>query len=415
MSDLTLVDAYLDRLASALPLPESERAAAVEEIAAYLADATAAMLARDVPYSAAQRQALQQLGHPERLAHDLAAAHRQPLHLLAAAGTVLVVTVGTALRSFVVAWVLILLGALTLGLALAAARSVVGQQLLALDWSPVLDGLLPALVGAVTAYAIGRAVVRPASVAARRVPDQVRPVVLLLGSVIMAMIGLASIEARWTPPTALLMATLPAWFALGVLHPDLVPRWSPGGRLTATAVLGLLVVGLGLTLALGTALSTSDAGVESRTFDPSEEYAKIGPFVSLEHPPLAVDDGSSSAGGFQGPGPVTIERTGTIRSSTVLAGWTDLRLEVWRGPADEPNPSLIDQTASEPLATAPLLVDGRHVNGEITFRPLTDRTFYYVAITGRDTVGQRWQLAWPSAEFWQWRGTPLQLLQSAFR
>ena len=251
MPDGTLVDIYLDRLASALPLPETERAAAVEEIAAYLADATAALVERGVPREAAQRQALERLGAPERLAGDLAAAHRQPRHLLEAAGTAVAVTLGTAFRGVVGAGALILLVTLIFGLALAAVRKVVGPQLLAMDWSPLLDGLLPAVVGAVTAYAVGRAVVSPVSLAARRAPEQVRPVALVVGGVLMTLIGLTAIEAHWTAPTALLMAALPVWFALGVLRPDLVPRWFPGSRWMATVVLGLLVVGLGMTLALG--------------------------------------------------------------------------------------------------------------------------------------------------------------------
>ena len=415
MPDGTLVDIYLDRLASALPLPETERAAAVEEIAAYLADATAALVERRVPREAAQRQALERLGAPERLAGDLAAAHRQPRHLLEAAGTALTVTLGTAFRSFVVAWALILLGALIFGLALAAVRKVVGPQLLAMDWSPLLDGLLPAVVGAITAYAIGRAVVRPVSLAARRAPQQVRPVALLVGSVVMALIGLTAIEARWTPPTALLMAALPAWFALGILRPDLVPRWFPGTRMTAIAVLGLLVVGLGMTLALGGMVSTSGEGRRTVADDPEKEYAHIGLFVSLEHPPITLADATSSAGPFEGAGPITLERSGTISSSTALDDWTDLRLEVWQGPVGEPNGPLIDQTATEPLATAPLVVDGRRVIGEVSFRPLIDRWVYYVAVTGLDANGERWQLAWPSAENWRWRGTPLELILAALR
>jgi hypothetical protein len=194
-----------------------------------------------------------------------------------------------------------------------------------------------------------------------------------------------------------------------------VPRWFPGSRMTATAVLGLIVVGLAATLALGTAVSTSGGSVESAAYDPNEEYAHIGPFVSLEHPPIALDDDSSSAGPFEGPGPVTFQRGGTISSSTSLDGWTDVRLEVWQGPPGEPHVLVIDQTATEPLATAPLVVDGRHVSGEVTFGPLIDRTVYYVALTGLDANGERWQLAWPSAEFWRWRGTPLQLVLALLR
>lgn len=415
MPDEALVDIYLDRLASALPLPETERAAAVEEIAAYLADATAALVERGVPRDAAQDQALRRLGAPERLAGDLAAAHRQPRHLLEAAGTALAVTLGTAFRGVVGAGALILLVSLIFGLALAAVRKVVGPQLLAMDWSPLLDGLLPAVVGAVTAYAVGRAVVLPVSLAARRAPEQVRPVALVVGGVVMTWIGLTAIEAHWTPPTALLMAALPVWFALGVLRPDLVPRWFPGSRWMATVVLALLVVGLGMTLALGGMVSTSGGARLTVADDPEKEYAHIGPFVSLEHPPITLADTTSSVGPFEGPGPITFERSGTISSSTALDDWTDLRLEVWQGPAGEPNGPVIDKTASDPLATAPLAVGGSRVSGEVTFRPLPDRWVYYVAVTGLDANGERWQLAWPSAEFWRWRGTPLELILAALR
>jgi hypothetical protein len=83
--------------------------------------------------------------------------------------------------------------------------------------------------------------------------------------------------------------------------------------------------------------------------------------------------------------------------------------------APEPDDPRIDQTVSEPLVTAPLVVDGRRVTGQVTIQPSVDRTVYFVAVTGLDSAGQRWQLAWPSAEFWRWRGTPLQLLLTAIR
>ena len=88
---------------------------------------------------------------------------------------------------------------------------------------------------------------------------------------------------------------------------------------------------------------------------------------------------------------------------------------MWPGPVGEPNGPTIDRTATQPLAAAPLTVEGRRVTGTVTFTPLMDRTVYYVALTGRDVAGTRWQLAWPSAEFWQWRGALLQLLLTTLR
>lgn len=413
MPDQKLRDTYLRRLNDTLPLPDAERAATVEEIAAHVEMASGALVERGLPAEIAERRVLERLGALERLADDIAASHRQPSHVLAAAGTALRVTLATSFQALVLAWAGVIVLALALGLAVAAIRRLVGAGFLQADWSPLLDGLLPAVVGGLVAYAVGRAIVKPVARAARRHPAQVRLPILIIGVCVLAFIGLTAIEARWTPWTAGLMASLPAWFALGVHRPGLLPGRLPRG-LSVITLIGLLVIGTGAMLFMGGNAAISGGSTHTRAYDPNEEYARVGSFVSLDHPPVELDPTDSSAGPWEGTGPVRVNRAGTIRPG-ILDGWTSVRLEAWPGWDGENDGPALDPAAMEPLATTPMVINGRRVSGELRFAPLVDRANYYVAVTGLDADGKRWQLSAPGFEFWRWRGTPLELIESAWR
>jgi len=111
---------------------------------------------------------------------------------------------------------------------------------------------------------------------------------------------------------------------------------------------------------------------------------------------------------------VLIERSGRFVPG-VADDWTSLRLEVWPGPVREMNGPAFDRTATEPLATAPMMVDGRRVSGELRFDPMLDRDNYYVAVTGIGLDGNRWELSRPDITTWLWHGTPLELVFATWR
>ena len=412
MPDRDLRGVYLQRLDDALALPEGERLAAVEEIDSHVQLAADEMVARGTPRDAAIRQILERLGTPDRLARDITAAHRRPLDLLTAAGVAMRVSVVTGFKAFVVAWAGVALLAILLGLAVAGARSVIGPHLLQVDWSPLLDGLIPAAVGAVVAYGIGRALVGPIAVAAHQSRSEVRWPVLVVGVAVATAIGLTAVEARWTLPTAVAMAALPAWFALGVLRPGMVPSHRFPRRGFALALV-LLVVAVPL-LVFAAGGQSSSVSLESEAFDPNEAYAAAGRFVDFEHPQLQLAEAPEPTGASQGPGPISIARTGSFAGGSAST-WTDLRLEVWAGPAGDFADSALDPTATAPIATAPMVVSGQSAIGEVELWPPTDRSHFYVAVTGLDASGERVQLAWPGVEFWQWRGTPLEFFQALGR
>lgn len=412
MPEQDLGTRYLERLHDALSLSDRERVSAVDEIHAHVELAADDMVARGVPRDAAVRQVLERLGAPERLASDITAAHRRPNDLLTAAGVAFRVTATSGFKAFVIAWAGLFLAAIALGLAVAGIRRVTGSEFLQYDWAPVLDGLMPAVVGGVVAYAIGRSLVSPIAVAAHRSQSDVRRPILLIGIGVALVVGMTAIEARWNPLTALAMASLPAWFALGVLRPTLVPGWQHPRRWLIGVVVLMVSLPIAM-LAFGGVTVTTGESLESEPFDPNVAYASVGRFVDLEHPPLELSTSSESAGPWSGPGPIRLERSGTF-----IAGagpWASIRLEVWPGPDGELNGPALDPNATAPLATAPMKVRGSRVYGSVLLEPQPRAAFYYLAVTALTPEGERVQLAWPGIEHWQWRGTALQYFEALLR
>lgn len=412
MRERDLSQRWFERLDDALSLPTDERLSAVEEIEAHVELAADELAARGVPRDVAVRRTLEQLGAPERLARDITAAHRRPLDILTAAGVAFRVTLATGFTAFVLAWAGLVLLIMLSGLAVQGVRRLVDSQFLQVDWSPMLDGLIPAAIGALVALAVGRALVPPVATAAHRSRSQVRWPILILGVAAAAGVAMTAIEARWSATTALAMMSLPAWYALGVLRPDLGPRW----QLPRRWFIGLVVLMLTLPivgLAFGRVTVTTGGSIQSEPFDPNVAYSAVGRFVDLEEPPLRVVEDPDGTAPWTGPGPIRIERTGTF--VTNARAWTDVRLEVWQGPMDDVDGPGLDPSATAPLVTAPMTIDGRRVHGAVDLGPAPGRSFYYVAVTGLTHDGERVQLAWPGIEHWQWRGTVLQFAEAIAR
>ena len=412
MRERDLAARWFARLHDGLSLPPGDRTAAVEEIRAHVELAADEMVARGIPREVGVRQVLERLGAPERLARDITAAHRRPLDLLTAAGVAFRVTAVTAFRTLVLAWTALALLAIALGVGVEAMRRVIGSQFLRVDWSPILDGFIPAAVGALVAFVVGRSLVTPVAIAAHRSRSDVRGPVLVVGMMVAALIGLTGVEARWSVPTAMAMATLPAWYALGILRPAALPSPDISARgLIGVAVLILVMTPLVL---VGVGGQMSSGSSEPAEFDPDLAYAAVGAFVDIENPPLEITEGTDSLAPWVGPGPIRIERSGKFVSGHA-AEWGDLRLEVWQGPEDQLNGHALDPQATEPLASSPMTVTGSRVHGTVTLLPEPRDSFYYVAVTGRNEAGERVQLAWPGVEWWQWRGTTLQFFAALTR
>ncbi|HEX7068242.1 MAG TPA: permease prefix domain 1-containing protein [Candidatus Limnocylindria bacterium] len=414
MADHDLVTAYLEALHERLVLPDDERAAAIEEIEAHIEESVSAAAQHGVEREAAERRALERLGAPDRLASDITDAHRLPGHALAAAGTALRVGVKTGIGAYILAWAGILAVALAFGLVLAGLRTIFGPALLEADFSAATDGLMPAVVAAIVALALGNALVEPVAITARRSVGAVRAALIAVGVPIVAFVVLTMVTARWDSWSAVLMASAPVWYALGVARSKRLPIPRVSFRLVLLTAIAFIVGSMALLGAAGGAGSVETFEDVGEPFDPNVRYAVIGRFVDLEHPPVEMDFADSSTGPFQGPGPVPLVRTGTIKASAA-GDWTGLRLEVWPGPEGQLNGDALDPNATEPLAVAAMERTDRRLSALLTFGPLPSRQFYYVAVTGIGADGVRMQLAWPDVVMWEWRGTVAQWFASTLR
>jgi len=407
--DRQLLDAYLERLTGSMALSDAERRAAAEEIAAHVDEAVAVMRGRGVPADIAERRALEHLGPPERLADDLTAARRQGSHALAAVGTALRISIVTGLQSFLFAWAVIIVVAIAASFAVTGIGRLFGTAILQADWTPVTAALFPAVAACAVAYGIGRTILAPVAVAARRPAAQVRLPLAVAGVALTAWIALTVVVAPYHFGGALLMGSAPVWFVVGLLRHRSRPAPVLSSRMLAFTLGVLLIGGIGLVLAAGG--SSSVTSTEPEAFDPNAEYARVGPFVDLEDPPLAFleNEGPTVA---SGPGPVRIERTAPA-SAGILDAWRDVRLEVWPGPPGMMNGPGLDPAATEPLATGPITFDGRQLIGTVEFVPRPDREHYYVATTGIGPDGVRMQLAWPDLEWWRWEGTVVDFVRAS--
>lgn len=410
MPDHDLRDAFLQRLMDGMALPDGERLAAAEEIAAHIDEAMADMQDRGLPVDVAERRALQHLGPPERLANDLTAARRRGSHVVAAVGTAFRISIVAGLQYLLFTWAVIILMGLALPLAAAGIGHLLGTAILQADWTPVTGGILPPVAACAAAFGIGRTILAPVAISARRPRGQVRPVLAVAGVAITAWWSLAVVTAPYHLAGVLLMASVPGWFLFGLLR----QRSRPVPVLITPFLILSLIVFVGLA-ALAFAGGGAGSGVmssEPEAWDPADWYAAVGPFADADHPPLEFAEGGGPILGPGGPGPVRVERSWAAPAGFVDA-WSDLRLEVWPGPPGMLNGPALDPAATEPMATAPITLHGRRLTGSVDFNPRPDRDIYYVATTGINAEGVRMQLTWGDIAQWRWEGTVVDFVRAS--
>jgi hypothetical protein len=411
--DRPIREVYLERLIASMSLPDAERTAAAEEIAAHVDEAMADMESRGLPTDVAERRALQHLGPPERLANDLTAARRQGSHALAAVGAALRISIVVGLQSFLFAWAVIIVVTITASLAVAGLSRLLGTAILQADWTPVTASLFPAVVACAVAYGIGRTIVAPVALTARRPAAQLRLPLAVGGVSLTTWIALTVVVAPYHLAGALLMTSAPAWFLLGVLRHRVRPATVLSSRVLVFA-LAVFAIGTGLVFAVGGSPAALTS-MESEAWDPHVEYARIGPFVDLEDPPLGfIGQDASMVQPAPGPGPVHVERS-AVAPPGFLDAWRDVRLEIWPGTPGLPSGPVLDPEATEPLATGAMTFDGRRLTGAVEFVPRPDREHYYVATTGTDPDGVRMQLAWPDLEWWRWEGSVVDFVRASLQ
>lgn len=397
------LDDYLDALRQELPLPSPQREEAVEEIAAHVADATEDLVARGVAAGDAERRVIARFGPPDRLADALAAARRERWQLATAVGVALRVSVGTGLWALIVCWAVLVVAAIGITLAARLAAQLMGwgsasQVLLGSD----ANVLMGAMVAGIAAFAVGRSLPPAVALGARRRVAVVRPWVLAVGFLVSAWIGIFLIEAEYESISLVLTALLPAWFALGVLRPQLLPAWFPGNAKAIGLVLVLVatLVFLPLGLIASSAESAGSPPEQATTMPPAPSFGRIAPLLERGDALFATTS-SSWAETMQ-------SYSWELADSNALDGWTDLHVEVWAGvgPENVSGLSTLDPAVLRPLSLAP--VDRSEpilLTAELELPLVPGRDHYLVALVGTDPDGRRWLLAEPQDELARWRGS----------
>jgi hypothetical protein len=403
------LDDYLDALRRELPLPQPQRDEAVEEIAAHVADSTADLVARGITPADAERRVIARFGPPDRLADALAAARRERRQLVTAAGVALRVTIGTGLWALIVCWATFVVGSIAITLLARLAAQLIGWSGSELVLGSGANVVMGGLITAIAAYAVGRALPPAVGLAARRRVAVVRPWILALGCLVSAWIGLFLIEAEYEPISLALTALLPAWFALGVLRPKLLPAWFPGNAKAIGLVLVLVATLVVLPLSLiATSANSGTAPPETATSLPHvPSFERIAPLVEPSDSLFATTS-SSWAG-------TTQSYSWELEERGALDGWTDVHVEVWAGigPEDVSGITTVDPAVSRPLSRAP--VDPSEpglLTAELELPLSPERDHYLVALIGVDPQGERRLLTQPHDEIGQWTGSVWEYLSA---
>jgi hypothetical protein len=395
---------YLDALRLELPLPSPQREEAVEEIAAHVADATADLVAQGVAPADAERRIIARFGPPDQLADALAAARREQWQLATAAGVAVRVTFGTGLWALLVGWLTLIVGAIAISALARWATQLIGWPSAAdMTWDSRANVVIGSLVAGLAAYAIGRALPPAVALGARRRVSVVRPWILGLGCLASAAIGLYLIEAEYETVSATLTALLPAWFALGVLRPQLLPGWFPGNAraigLVLVLVSALVILPLGLLSESSDAVETSPTqAVDTSSLIPS--FERIAPLLGRDALFTSTSTGSAAGGG--------VGFSWELGDSDALDGFSDLHVEVWAGlgPENWSGISTLDPAVTQPLGMA--AVDRTNpglLTAELAMPLIPERDHYLVALVGTDPEGERRLLAQPEDVLGRWSGS----------
>jgi hypothetical protein len=397
------LDRYLEQLRAELPLPPAVRDEAIEEIASHIADATAELVAHGVDADSAQRRVISRFGEPGRLADRLAAARRGRWQLATAVGAALRTSLRTGFWAIAVGGATLYVAALVAMGAIRTLGSVLGADLSAIAGAgPRTSILFGSAVMAVAAFAVGRALLPAVSLGARRRETIVRPWILGIGAVAATVIGLFIIEGTFEPLSAVVMAALPVWFALGVLRPRLLPGWFPGQAKTAGVVLLFVALLVALPLGIVVAERSDMAAPEGMVVveDGSPGYGSIAPLAA------GADSRFVSAGTWSAGAGRIYEFV--LADPSSLAGWRDLRLEIWLGlGADNwSGIPIADPSVASPLASVPIMVeDGGHFSVTMALPLIPERDHYLAALVGTTPGGARRLLTAPQDELARWTGS----------
>jgi hypothetical protein len=292
----------------------------------------------------------------------------------------------------------------------AAAMAVLAASPLHLfdgGWDGLLGTTTITLVAlAVGGYAAGRRLTATAAARSGYRPRETRHLTSVFGGGVVLAYALFGWRGPLDWPNAILLLSLPVWFAAGAWHASEghfpTRRWRLNVLVAASMLVPVMFV-------LGSGSAGGMSGGSSFRPPGSERIARPEP--------ASIADAIMASGGPIGGGLATINTT--IEDPAVLAGWTDLRVEAWRGirtDAEYPGDWPVDPTATRPFATAPAVSEGQFVAGParlvgtVSVGRDPNVTLAWLAITGVAPDGQRYLIDGLSFTDTTFHGTGLEWL-----
>jgi hypothetical protein len=413
-------EGFFAEVENALPFGEAERAEILEELRAHVSDSMVELEGEGLSPDAAERVAVDRLGEPGRLARDLARARRSRRRLLAAAGagSWAVVTSG------IYGWVVGLLIAATAWFGSLAVVRFVGPF--------AFDSISFIAIG-VALYVAGSVVTPVVAERAGYRAQAVRRVVTLAGALGLATYALVGWSGPLDAVGVAARLTLPLWWIAGT------SRRSKVGRGSIRTIGGLLLVAFVVTVGVQFAqlqLRGLAAGAPGDvTWDGELNISRIAAPVPATIAAAITGNGHASISGSSGVAAGTFMVD--VSDATVLAGWSDLRVEAWR--AVEPSgvwPTPVSPDVAGPFAVAPAVwsppselpgggltwsssvpwgPQAMTLSGSVRLDGTPWLTAAWVALTGVAPDGTRYLIAEPNYVEATFNGTALGWLEAAIR
>ena len=399
-------DEYLARVSAGLCLPEPYAGDVRDELAAHLADATAALIEEGLTQEQAEREAIARLGSPEVLANGLRRAQQTRRRLLAGAGGGVWAAAGHGIGGTILGYGLLMTVTLVIAVLGAALN-----RFIRLDWS--LDPSVPyqawttaLAAGAmcVGAFLGARRAVKATATRSLRSVREVGPWWALGGAIVLGLWVLFILRMPLGWPAVGAELLIPVSFAAGATI--MIER--PGPRIRMRHILLAAVVGFVLPVIMLFGVSaqgeTTQGAVEGPYASVEEMWRAQGFDLMGRRPPDDIAGAFRDGGYSADDGLVTpfVE----VASAIDLVGWHDLRFEAWRRSSGDISP---DPNFPMPFATAPAELVGTRLQATLRVDRTPGVSFYSLVLTGIGPDGTRYVLNGPSGgqtafvgTLWEW-------------
>jgi len=400
-------DDYLARVAAGLHLPEPNAGDVRAELAAHLADATAALIAEGLTPEQAEREAIARLGSPDVLAAGLRRAQQTRRRLLAGVGGGMWAAAGHGIGGTLLGYGLLM----AVGLSIAVLGAVL-NRVIGFDWS--LDVSVPYQAWTTTlaagAMCIGaflgaRRAAHATAARSLRSVREIGPWWALGGSVVLGawILFILRMPLGWPAVGALMF--IPASFAAGATV--MIER--PGPRIRMRHILLAAVVGFVLPVVLLFGVSAQVGGtlseVRSGPYASADEMWRAQHFDLIGRRPPDDVAAAFGAGGYSAEGGLIAPYV-EVTSAIDLSAWHDLRFEAWRRPRGDISP---DPNFRAPFTTAPAGRVGTRLQATLRVDRTPGVIYYGLVLTGVGPDGERYLLSGPNGgqtafvgTIWEW-------------